>query len=213
MVVFLLHQQQQSANVKESKAVLKTSKNKNLFTGRNEDYGQRNSSAIYGFVGNTQSNTTGTPGTGGTGLLLCCVCHEQNTTYRYEVVYNSKTDDKTLSFNATHLSRDEDTSLLPVLSDDSGIHSSSNNNHDDDEDDHEYYNFPPRHPRHGHLRWKPVYMPIFAFASKETKELVKTTNSSIKTYPDYPVHLQTTTLRRAAAVIKSGKLMFDKNIQ
>ena len=30
-------------------------------------------------------------------------------------------------------------------------------------------------------------------------------NCSIKTYPDYPVHLQTTTLRRAAAVIKSGK--------
>ena len=205
MVVLLLQHQQQSANVNESKAVLKTSKNKNLFTGRNGDYGTRNSSAIYGFIGNTQSNTTGTK-TGGNGLFLCCVCQEQNTTYRYEVVYNSKIDDKTLSFNATRLSQNEDTSLLPVLSDDSGIHSSSNNNNDEDEDDHEYYNFPPRHPRHGHLRWKPVYMPIFAFASKETKELVKTTNSSIKTYPDYPVHLQTTTLRRAAAVIKPGKI-------
>ena len=210
MVVLLLHQQQQPANVKESKAVLKTNKNKNLFAEKYGNYGQRNSSAIYGFIENSQSNTIGTPGTGGTGLLLCCVCQEQNTTYRYEVVYNSKIDDKTLSFNATRLSRDEDTSFLPVLSDDSGIHSSSNHNNDEDEDDHEYYNFPPRHPRHGHLKWKPVYMPIFAFASKETKEFVKTTNSSIKTYPDYPVHLQTTTLRRAAAVIKSGKLQLQE---
>ena len=58
MVVLLLHQQQQPANVKESKAVLKTNKNKNLFAEKYGDNGQRNSSAIYGFIENTQSNTT-----------------------------------------------------------------------------------------------------------------------------------------------------------
>ena len=203
MVVLLLHQQQQlPANVKESKKFL--TKNKELIV-KNGDYGKRNSSAIYGFIENRESNTTTG---GGTGLFLCCVCQEQNTTYRYEVVYKSKFEDKTLSFlSQNNLSEIEDSSLLPVLSDDSGIHSSSNDNNED-EDDHEYYNFPPRHPRHGHLRWKPVYMPIFAIASKETKEIVRTTNNNIKTYPDYPVHLQTTTLRKAAAVIKSGKTIF-----
>ena len=181
MVLLLLHQPQ---GVKETK-VLDSSKLKRTNNRR------KINSILYALSGNTHLDS----GTG-TGLFLCCVCHEQNTTYRYEVVY--KANDKTLSFNTTNLYPNE-TSLLQIGSDDSGIHSSSNT-----DEDHEYYNFPPRHPRHGHLKWKPVYTPILTFASKETKELLSN-DSSVKTYPDYPVHLQTTTLRRAAAVLKSGK--------
>ena len=181
MVVLLLHQQH-SGSVKESKE-LSSNNCKSKYDRR------KLNKIIYALTGNTNSSS-------GTGLFLCCVCHEQNTTYRYEVVY--KSNEKTLSFNTTTLYPNEN-SLLQVT-DDSGIHSSSNN----DDDDHQYYNFPPRHPRHGHLKWKPVYTPILTLTSKETKRGLNN-NYSIETYPDYPVHLQTTTLRRAAAVIKSGK--------
>lgn len=87
------------------------------------------------------------------GLLLCCVCHEQSTTtYRYEVVY--KAPDK---FAATSVTQSDD-------------------------NDNDYYNFPLRHPRHGHLRW-----PVL------TRTLTRTL---LLHYPDYPVHLSTVTLKR-----------------
>jgi hypothetical protein len=194
MVLLLL--QNQPGSVKESKVL----PNNNLLK---PNYDRRKlKSVLYALTGhNTNLNSSGKGGA--PGLLLCCVCHEQNTTYRYEVVY--KTNDKTLSFNTTNLYAENknDNSLLQIT-DDSGIHSNSTNVVDDN-DDHQYYNFPPRHPRHGHLKWTPVYTPILTLASKETKGLLQINNCSIKTYPDYPVHLQTTTLRRAAAVIKSGK--------
>ena len=195
MVLLLL--QHQPGSVKESKAL----PNNNLLK---PSYDRRKlNSVLYALTGhNTNLNSSGT--CGAPGLLLCCVCQEQNTTYRYEVVY--KTNDKTLSFNTTNLygtneNNNNENSLLQIT-DDSGIHSTSTNVIDDD---HEYYNFPPRHPRHGHLKWTPVYTPLLSIASKESKGLLKINNCSIKTYPDYPVHLQTTTLRTAAAVIKSGK--------
>ena len=133
------------------------------------------------------------------GLLLCCVCHEQNTTYRYEVVYRSATvrQEQQLFTADQVLERVEYTSaprrLFPRSNsrdeeESSGIETGSGSS-----DDHEYYNFPPRHPRHGHLQW-PVFDPAKSVAYEEKLCL---------TYPDYPVHIPTTTLSRV--VVVSGK--------
>jgi hypothetical protein len=169
MVLLLLHQLNAQ---KESKVFPNHSSKRN--------YNRRKllNSGLYALTGRTNPS--------GTGLLLCCVCHEQNTTYRYEVVY--KDNEKTLSFNNTTLYQNE--SSLLKITDDSGIEST---------DDHEYYNFPPRHPRHGHLKWRPVYTSILPLSPNKLEGLK--TNCSVKTYPDYPVHIPTTTLRRAASVL------------
>ena len=85
--------------------------------------------------------------------LLCCICHDQNTSLRYEVVYRQA--DRSITILDVSASKEE----LEALTGDS-VDSET-----------EYYNFPPKHPRHGHLRWT-------------------------ETYPDYPVHIQTFTLSR-----------------
>ena len=105
--------------------------------------------------------------------LLCCVCHEHNTTFRYEVIYK----------NSENLVQQQVTLTTTLESDDS----------------HEYYNFPPRHPRHGHLKW-PIWRPL---TSHNTESLVHE-SICITTYPDYPVHLPTFTLKRVASVIKNS---------
>ena len=68
----------------------------------------------------------------------------------------------------------------------------------DEDDSHEYYNFPPRHPRHGHLKW-PIWRPLVTSEESLVHESI-----CITTYPDYPVHLPTFTLKRVASVIKNS---------
>ena len=67
----------------------------------------------------------------------------------------------------------------------------------DDSQENEYYNFPPRHPRHGHLKW-PIWKPIVTSEESFVHESI-----CITSYPDYPVHLSTFTLKRVASVIKT----------
>ena len=67
----------------------------------------------------------------------------------------------------------------------------------EDSQENEYYNFPPRHPRHGHLKW-PIWKPIVTSEESFVHESI-----CITTYPDYPVHLSTFTLKRVASVIKT----------
>lgn len=97
-------------------------------------------------------------------VLLCCVCHEQNAAY-YEVVFNAA------SSNHPHQSCRKDQA-------------------EEEEDGGGYYNFPVRHPRHGHLQWS------------------LHPDSQLPTYPDYPVHIRTTTLAKRTKIItsKEGKL-------
>ena len=96
----------------------------------------------------------------GEALLLCCVCEDKNSTYRYEVVYRSPAK------------ADAGLTLLPVYATVAKKNKKANvdddNEEDDDEDseDHAYYNFPPRHPRHGHLRW-PVLRPDSSAAIRD----------------------------------------------
>ena len=157
-------------------------------------------------------------------FLLCCVCQEQSTTYRYEVVYKSSATvgvNATLSAAAANKANEHGLAVLPLpglvdarggvspviagggffsgppplgySSDDSAIvrrggEAVRRDNNDNDEEEEElcYYNFPPRHPRHGHLKWAlppPPNSPVAASALTPT-------------YPDYPVHIRTTTLRR-----------------
>ena len=97
-------------------------------------------------------------------LLLCCVCEDKNSTYRYEVVYRSpaKADG----------GGDKGLTLLPVYATVAKKNKKANVNDDNREDDgadsedHAYYNFPPRHPRHGHLQW-PVLRPDSAAAIRD----------------------------------------------
>jgi hypothetical protein len=104
--------------------------------------------------------------------LLCCVCSETNTTFRYEVIYNNKIDN--LVQQQVTLTTSIDTA----------------------EGENDYYNFPPRHPRHGHLKW-PILRPLVT--TEPTEQSFE--SICITTYPDYPVHLPTFTLKR---VIKNG---------
>lgn len=114
--------------------------------------------------------------------LLCCVCHEHNTTFRYEVIYKS---------GPNKLENDKNN----VISQQVTLTTSVD---DDDDDSHDYYNFPPRHPRHGHLKW-PIWRPLVTSEESLVHESI-----CITTYPDYPVHLPTFTLKRVASVIKSS---------
>ena len=108
--------------------------------------------------------------------LLCCVCHESNTTFRYEVIY--KNDSESQLNNPVTNQVTLTTSI-------------------DTEEENDYYNFPPRHPRHGHLKW-PILRPLVTTVPEHSFESI-----CITTYPDYPVHLPTFTLKR---VIKNGVL-------
>ena len=67
----------------------------------------------------------------------------------------------------------------------------------EDSQENDYYNFPPRHPRHGHLKW-PIWKPIVTSEESFVHESI-----CITSYPDYPVHLSTFTLKRVASVIKT----------
>ena len=108
--------------------------------------------------------------------LLCCICSEKNTTFRYEVVYSQQNKSITLLESPdeelqclTHPENNGQNSLEETLS------------------ENQYYNFPPRHPRHGHLSW-PVWNPT-------SSSIANTSQLSI-TYPDHPIHIPTLTLRR-----------------
>ena len=105
--------------------------------------------------------------------LLCCVCSETNTTFRYEVIYNNNLDLNTSVQQQVTLTTSIDTTS----------------------EENDYYNFPPRHPRHGHLKW-PILRPLVTTVPEQSFESI-----CITTYPDYPVHLPTFTLKR---VIKNG---------
>ena len=110
--------------------------------------------------------------------LLCCVCSETNTTFRYEVIYNNnlvENKDLNLVQQQVTLTTSIDTSVA----------------------ENDYYNFPPRHPRHGHLKW-PILRPLVT-SSVPTEQSFE--SICITTYPDYPVHLPTFTLKR---VLKNG---------
>ena len=112
--------------------------------------------------------------------LLCCVCSETNTTFRYEVIYNNnlvENKDLNLVQQQVTLTTSIDTSVA----------------------ENDYYNFPPRHPRHGHLKW-PILRPLVTTSSSVPTEQ-SFESICITTYPDYPVHLPTFTLKR---VLKNG---------
>ena len=121
-----------------------------------------------------------------TAPLLCCICSEKNTTFRYEVVYSSHNKSITLL--------EPDHEELQCLTQLGGGASDS-----DTCSENQYYNFPPRHPRHGHLSW-PVWTP-----SSGQENPANTSQLSI-TYPDHPIHIPTLTLRRIySQLAKQGK--------
>ena len=128
--------------------------------------------------------------------LLCCVCQDQNTTFRYEVVY--KQADRSITIlDLTPANREE----LRGLTEDSDTRPESL---EDSSETAEYYNFPPKHPRHGHLKW-PVWRP--AQSSSKTPEESTVTSSSLvsssASYPDHPIHIPTFTLQRINNLLSS----------
>ena len=112
--------------------------------------------------------------------LLCCICSEKNTTFRYEVVYSQQ--NKSITLLESPRKDDEERQCL--------THNGQNNSLEESSSvsENQYYNFPPRHPRHGHLSW-PVWTPTSSNIQANTSQL------SI-TYPDHPIHIPTLTLRR-----------------
>ena len=138
--------------------------------------------------------------------LLCCVCHEHNTTFRYEVVYKSTSaasNDKKRPQDI--VSKSPPTSITDLVHQQVTLTTSVEDT--ESSDDHEYYNFPPRHPRHGHLKWPLI---VQQTASLKSEAALNFNHSAalgyeslcISTYPDYPVHLSTFTLKRVASAIK-----------
>ena len=99
-------------------------------------------------------------------LLLCCVCEDKNSTYRYEVVYRSPAAAAAAADGGGKAGTG--LTLLPVYATINKKNKRANVDDDDDDDseDHAYYNFPPRHPRHGHLRW-PVLRPDSSAAIRD----------------------------------------------
>ena len=95
-------------------------------------------------------------------LLLCCVCEDKNSTYRYEVVYRSPAAAAADGGGKAGTGL----TLLPVYATINKKNKRANVDDDDDSEDHAYYNFPPRHPRHGHLRW-PVLRPDSSAAIRD----------------------------------------------
>ena len=127
--------------------------------------------------------------------LLCCVCQDQNTTFRYEVVY--KQADRSITIlDLTPANREE----LRGLTEDSDARPES---FEDSSETACYYNFPPQHPRHGHLRW-PVWRP--AQSSRAPEESTVTSSSLVSSsasYPDHPIHIPTFTLQRINNLLSS----------
>jgi hypothetical protein len=155
------------------------------------------------------------------GLLLCCVCHEHNTTFRYEVVYKAGDSISTLTFQPPnglvalppgHPARCPSARITELTDDGQEIQDVPKIAHNppvsavspagtvslfSDDQSHEYYNFPPRHPRHGHLKW-PVWTPN----PSPTPNGSLSQPSFIATYPDYPIHIPTVTLKRISSARK-----------
>ena len=128
--------------------------------------------------------------------LLCCVCQDQNTTFRYEVVY--KQADRSITIlDLTPTNKEE----LRGLTEDSDARPDSL----EDSSEAEYYNFPPKHPRHGHLKW-PVWSPA---VSRATERSTLTSSSLVSSsplsgsYPDHPIHIPTFTLQRINNLLAS----------
>ena len=120
--------------------------------------------------------------------LLCCICSEKNTTFRYEVVYSQQ--NKSITLLESPRKDDEERQCL--------THPENNGQNNSLEEssvsENQYYNFPPRHPRHGHLSW-PVWTPT-------SSNIANTSQLSI-TYPDHPIHIPTLTLRRLYSQLAS----------
>ncbi len=156
-------------------------------------------------------------------LLLCCVCQEQSTTYRYEVVYKSA--GVTASSDDPAISPGPGSPVIagffpgprPICysSDDSRFLNGGQQQQlllsrsldlQGEQDDNCYYNFPVRHPRHGHLKWAVPAGPQSTSALVDggafdgtfdgTVDLGGTVACAAPSYPDYPVHIRTTTLKR-----------------
>ena len=78
---------------------------------------------------------------------------------------------------------------------------------DSSEQEAEYYNFPLKHPRHGHLNLK---WPVSAVwrsnkGGREDSGEASTSVTSVTSadYPDYPVHIPTFTLQRITSLLAS----------
>ena len=120
--------------------------------------------------------------------LLCCICSEKNTTFRYEVVYSQQNKSITLLE-----STEEERQCLTHP--ESNLGASSSLEEGSSLSENAYYNFPPRHPRHGHLSW-PVWTPT-------TSSTIANTSQLSITYPDHPIHIPTLTLRRLYSQLAS----------
>ena len=112
-----------------------------------------------------------------TAPLLCCICQDHNTTFRYEVVYKQANKSITI-LDLTDVNKEE---LECLTHEDSSNSAASEFKVNSIDSEAEYYNYPPKHPRHGHLKW-PVWKP--------------SVTSDTSSYPDYPIHIPTFTLQR-----------------
>ena len=119
--------------------------------------------------------------------LLCCICTEKNTTFRYEVVYSQQNKSITLLE-----SKDEEERQCLT----GHPESNGQNSLEESSSENQYYNFPPRHPRHGHLSW-PVWTPT------SSSTIAANTSQLSITYPDHPIHIPTLTLRRLYSQLAS----------
>ena len=122
--------------------------------------------------------------------LLCCVCQDKNTTFRYEVVYKQANKSITI-LDITDVNKEE---LELLTQEDSSNSETKVNSIEADSSEAEYYNFPPKHPRHGHLKW-PVWRPASVNHQQVTSSSEDTSQISCS-YPDYPIHIPTFTLQR-----------------
>ena len=129
--------------------------------------------------------------------LLCCVCSDQNTTFRYEVVY--KQADRSITIlDLTPANREELRGLTEDISD-----ARPEDSLEDSSEAAEYYNFPPKHPRHGHLKW-PVWRPsVVTEASPVTSSSLVSSSVVSGSYPDHPIHIPTFTLQRINNLLSS----------
>ena len=140
--------------------------------------------------------------------LLCCICQDQNTTFRYEVVYKQANKSITI-LDLSEADREE----LELLTHEDSSNSEARVNSLEDSSEAEYYNFPPKHPRHGHLKW-PVWKPSVTSASVSA---ASGTSSSVtdsqlsSSYPDYPIHIPTFTLQRINNLLASRSKKGNKN--
>ena len=127
-----------------------------------------------------------------TAPLLCCICQDQNTTLRYEVTYSQHQD---RSLTILDVTRAEE--LRPLTEDSS----------EQETAEAEYYNFPLKHPRHGHLNLKwpvsAVWRPNKGGREDSGEASTSVTSVTSADYPDYPVHIPTFTLQRITSLLAS----------